>query len=138
MPAVTGADGYGGKDVPAVMDGYRGNADGWRGPLRDLRERGLEEPPEPGVGAPGSLRERDRSDLHGIRMAGTKEGANAAFNRFVGNHGVKYEKVVDRPVRDRDGLPAFHHFPAERRRRIRTTDPTESVFAAGPVGPGPA
>ncbi len=122
--------------------------------------RGLEEPPEPGVGAPGfraalrdvlpktperrrrvhgtadvtgsppgSLRERDRSGLHGIRMAGTKDGANAAFDRFVGNHGVKYGKAVDRPVRDRDGLPAFHHFPAERRRHIGTTDPTGSVFS---------
>ncbi len=62
-------------------------------------------------------------------MAETKDDANAAFDRFVGNHGVKYEKALDSPVRDRDGLPAFHHFPAERRRHIGTTDPTGSMFA---------
>ncbi len=48
-------DEYGEKDVLAVMDGFRGNADSWRDLLRDLRDRGLEEPPELAVGdgAPG-------------------------------------------------------------------------------------
>jgi len=39
MPAVVGAEGYGGKDNLAVMDGFRENADGWRDPFRDLGER---------------------------------------------------------------------------------------------------
>ncbi len=122
MPVVIGADEYGEKDVPAVMDGFRENADSWRDPLRDLRERGLEEPPELAVGdgalgfraalrhvypktreqrcrvhrtanitgaLPKSLRERAKSDLHEIWMAGTKREADAAFDRFVRNHRVK-------------------------------------------------
>ena len=162
MRVVIGADEYGEKDVLAVMDGFRGNADSWRDLLRDLRDRGLEEPPELAVGdgAPGFRtalrdvcpktrerrcwvhrtsnvtgalprppRERAKSDLHEIWMAETKREAEAAFGRFVKNHRVKYERAVAKPGKDRDGPLAFHHFPAEHCRHIRTTNPVESVFA---------
>ncbi len=37
-----------------------------------------------------SLRERAKSDLNEIWMVETKDGANAAFDRFVRTYGVKY------------------------------------------------
>ncbi len=78
---------------------------------------------------PKSLKERAKSDLHGIWMAETRKDAAAAFDRFVKTYGVKYEKAVEKLVKDRDELLAFHHFPAEHCRHIRTTNPIESVFA---------
>ena len=50
-----GADEYGEKDVPAIMDGFRENADSRCDPLKGLGKRSLAVPPEPatGDGAPG-------------------------------------------------------------------------------------
>ena len=45
MPVIIGADEYGGKDVPATMDGFRGNAGRWRDLLPNLKSRGPA-PPE--------------------------------------------------------------------------------------------
>ncbi len=78
---------------------------------------------------PKSLRERDRLDIHEIWRVETKDGANAAFDRFVKNYGVKYEKAVGMRVKDRDELLTFHDFLTQRCRHIRTTNPTRSVFA---------
>ncbi len=50
MSVMAGADEYGEKDVPALMDGFRGNADGWLDPLRGLKKRGLTVPPELAMG----------------------------------------------------------------------------------------
>lgn len=47
---VIGADEYGEKDVLAVSDGYRENAESWRDLLTDLKERGLSMPPELAIG----------------------------------------------------------------------------------------
>ena len=162
MLMIIGTDEYGEKDVPAIMDGFRENADSWRDLLKGLKKRGLTVPPELAIGdgAPGfwtalqdvlpktrtqrcrvhktanvtgampkSLRGKARADLQDIRMAETKKEASATFDLFVEIHGVKYERAVAKPVRDRDELLAFHDFPAEHWKHIRTTNPIGSVFA---------
>ena len=47
---IIGADEYGEKDVLAIRDGFRENADSWRDLLRSLKKRGLNTPPELAVG----------------------------------------------------------------------------------------
>ena len=42
---------------------------------------------------------------------------------------MKYERAVAKLVKDRAELLAFHDFPAEHWKHIRTTNPIESVFA---------
>ena len=49
---------------------------------------------------PKSLHDKAKSDLQDIWMAETKKEANAAFDLFVENYGVKYEKAVGKLVRD--------------------------------------
>ena len=46
MLVIIGADEYGEKDVLAIMDGFRENADSWRDLLKGLKKRGLAVPPE--------------------------------------------------------------------------------------------
>ena len=162
MLVIIGADEYGEKDVLAIMDGFRENADSWRDLLKGLKKRGLTVPPElatgdgalgfwtalrdvyPGtcgqrcwvhrtsnvLGAmPKSIHEKAKADLQDIWMAETKKEANAAFDLFVETYGLKYERAVAKLVKDRDELLAFHDFPAEHWKHIRTTNPIESVFA---------
>lgn len=50
MLVIIGADEYGEKDVLAIMDGFRENADSWRDLLRGLKKRGLNVPPELAIG----------------------------------------------------------------------------------------
>jgi len=50
MLVIIGADEYGEKDVLAVMDGFRENADSWRDLLKGLKKRGLTVPPELATG----------------------------------------------------------------------------------------
>ena len=50
MLVVIGADEYGEKDVLAVMDGFRENADSWRDLLKGLERQGLTVPPELATG----------------------------------------------------------------------------------------
>ena len=50
MLVIIGADEYGGKDVPAIMGGFRKNADSWRDLLKRHRKRGLTVPPELATG----------------------------------------------------------------------------------------
>ena len=50
MLVIIGADEYGQKDVIAIMDGFRENADSWRDLLKGLRKRGLTVPPELAIG----------------------------------------------------------------------------------------
>jgi len=48
--AITGTDEYGEKDVLAITDGFRENADSWRDTLKSLKKRGLNAPPELATG----------------------------------------------------------------------------------------
>ena len=78
---------------------------------------------------PKSLQARAKDHLQDIWMAETKADAEAAFDFFVQAYGVKYDKAVERLIKDRDRLLAFYDFPAEHWRHIRTTNPIESTFA---------
>ena len=42
---------------------------------------------------------------------------------------MKYDKAVERLVKDRGRLLSFYEFPAEHWKHIRTTNPIESTFA---------
>src|SRR5204863_7133398 len=64
-----------------------------------------------------------------IWMAETKNDANAAFDAFVENYAVKYDKAVACLTKDREALLAFYDFPAEHWKHLRTTNPIESTFA---------
>ena len=44
-------------------------------------------------------------------------------------YGIKYEKAVERLMKDREALLAFYDFPAEHWKHLRTTNPIESTFA---------
>ena len=50
MLVIIWAEAYGEKDVLAIMDGFRENADSWRDLLRSLRKRGLTQAPELAIG----------------------------------------------------------------------------------------
>ncbi len=78
---------------------------------------------------PKSLQAGAKSRLHDIWMAETRLEAEKAFDFFIDAYGVKYDKAVQRLVKDRDRLLAFYDFPAEHWKHIRTTNPIESTFA---------
>ena len=78
---------------------------------------------------PKSLQARAKGHLQDIWMAETKADAEAAFEFFVQAYGAKYDRAVERLVKDRDRLLAFYDFPAEHWKHIRTTNPIESTFA---------
>ena len=62
-------------------------------------------------------------------MAETKKDALAAFDAFVETWGVKYDKAVERLIKDRETLLSFYDFPAEHWKHLRTTNVIESSFA---------
>ncbi len=70
-----------------------------------------------------------KQHIHGIWQAETKEDAIAEYELFVKTYESKYPKAVETLTKDRDRLPTFYDFPAERWRHIRTTNPIESTFA---------
>jgi putative transposase len=78
---------------------------------------------------PKSLQARAKGHLQDIWMAETKLEAEKAYDFFVEAYGVKYDKAVERLVKDRDRLLTFYDFPAEHWKHIRTTNPIESTFA---------
>ena len=78
---------------------------------------------------PKSLQARATGHLQDIWMAETKADAEAAFDFFVQAYGAKYDKAVERLIKDRDRLLTFYDFPAEHWKHIRTTNPIESTFA---------
>lgn len=78
---------------------------------------------------PKSIQAKAKGHLHDIWQAETKADANAAFDFFVENYGVKYEKAVAKLLKDRNALLAFYDFPGEHWKHIRTTNPIESTFA---------
>jgi transposase-like protein len=78
---------------------------------------------------PKSLQAKAKSHLQDIWMAETKAEAQMAFDFFIQAYGVKYDRAVERLIKDRDRLLAFYYFPAEHWKHIRTTNPIESTFA---------
>jgi putative transposase len=62
-------------------------------------------------------------------MAESRKDAEKNFDRFLAKYEAKYDKAADCLVKDREALLAFHDFPAEHRKHIRTGNPIESTFA---------
>jgi len=50
------------------------------------------------------------------------------FDAFVETWGVKYDKAVDRLIKDRDALPAFYDSPAEHWKHLQTPDEMDKRF----------
>ena len=78
---------------------------------------------------PKSQQSKAKRALQEIWMAEAKMDALAAFDAFVETWGVKYHKVVECLIKDRDALLAFYDFPAEHWKHLRTTNVIESSFA---------
>jgi hypothetical protein len=54
-----------------------------------------------------------KKDLHAIYEAESRADAEAAFDRFTGKYGAKYERAVTCLAKDRAVLLAFYDFPDE-------------------------
>jgi putative transposase len=78
---------------------------------------------------PPSLQGKAKRDLHAIYEAESRKEAEAAFERFIVKYGAKYDKAVACLAKDREALLAFHDFPAEHWKHVRTSNPIESAFA---------
>lgn len=78
---------------------------------------------------PKGIQARAKQHLHDIWMAETRQDAEAAFDFFLKAYGSKYDKAAQCLAKDRDELLAFHDFPAEHWKHVRTTNPIESTFA---------
>jgi len=64
-------------------------------------------------------------------MLETRETAECALDAFTAIHGVKCERAVHCLIKDRQALLAFHDFPTEHWKYLRTTSAIESTFATG-------
>jgi putative transposase len=78
---------------------------------------------------PKSVHGKAKKDLHAIYEAESRADAEAAFDRFTGKYGAKYDRAVTCLVKDRAVLLAFYDFPAEHWKHIRSSNPIESTFA---------
>ena len=78
---------------------------------------------------PKSQQPKAKRALQEIWMAETKAEAEVAFDAFIENYQVKYEKAAECLNKDRDALLTFYDFPAEHWKHLRTTNPIESTFA---------
>jgi len=78
---------------------------------------------------PQSVQAKAKGHLHNIWQAGTRAEAEVAFDFFVETYGVKWNKAVDKLVKDRAALLTFYDYPAEHWKHIRTSNPIESTFA---------
>ncbi len=78
---------------------------------------------------PQSAQAKAKGHLHDIWQAETRAKAEAAFDFFVETYGVKWDKAIDKLVKDRSALLTFYDYPAEHWKHIRTSNPIESTFA---------
>ena len=58
-----------------------------------------------------------------------QETADTAFARFTAKYGAKPDRAVTCLAKDRAALLAFHDFPAEHWKHVRTSNPIESRSA---------
>jgi putative transposase len=77
---------------------------------------------------PKSLQPKEKTALHDIWQADTKEDAASAFDQFVELFEAKYPKAVLCLQKDREELLAFYDFPTQSWQSLRTTNPIESTF----------
>src|SRR5216110_1893868 len=78
---------------------------------------------------PKSQQSKAKRALQEIWMAETKKDALLAFDAFIENYAIKYDKAVGCLTKDREALLTFYDFPAEHWKHLRTTNPIESTFA---------
>ena len=78
---------------------------------------------------PKSQQPKAKRSLQEIWMAETRAEAVVAFDTFIENYRLKYEKAADCLAKDREVLLAFYDFPAEHWKHLRTSNPIESTFA---------
>ena len=78
---------------------------------------------------PKSSQSKAKEMIHNIYLAETKADAEKAWKKFVNHYGVKYPKVVECLVKDKEELLEFYNFPGEHWIHLRTTNPIESTFA---------
>ncbi|AVZ81315.1 hypothetical protein DBV23_02815 [Edwardsiella ictaluri] len=67
--------------------------------------------------------------LHDIWVDEIRDNAYKAFDRPLTRFQAKYPGVMEKLVKDRDELLAFHDFPAEHWGRIRAINSMESTFS---------
>jgi hypothetical protein len=72
---------------------------------------------------PKSVYGKAKKDLHAIYEAESRDAAEAAFDRFRGEFGAKYDKAVACLAKDRVALLAFYDFPAEHWKHVRSSNP---------------
>lgn len=77
---------------------------------------------------PKSSQPKAKRALHDIWQAETRADAEKAFDAFIRTYEVKYPKVVECLLKDREELMTFYEFPAQHWQSIRTTNPIESTF----------
>jgi putative transposase len=78
---------------------------------------------------PKSVQPKAKVDLKEIWMAEGRADAEKAFDRFLAKYEAKYDKDTACLAKDPEALLAFHDFPAEHWKHIRTSNPIESTFA---------
>ena len=76
-----------------------------------------------------SVQANMKKDLREVHRAPSRASADAAIDVFSEKYGAKYGKAVECLTKDRAALLAFYDFPAEHWDHLRTSNPTESVFA---------
>ena len=78
---------------------------------------------------PKRLQPKAKEALREIVHAETLDDADKAFDAFVEEFSLKYDKAVECLTKDRGPLLAFFEFPAEHWKHLRTTNPIESAFS---------
>jgi len=78
---------------------------------------------------PKSVQPAAKSDLRKVWSAPDRATAEAAIATFADKYGAKYEKAVSCLTKDQDALLTLYDFPAEHWDHLRTSNPSESVFA---------
>jgi putative transposase len=78
---------------------------------------------------PKSIQGRAKVQIRNMYMAPTREEAMKAYDHFLYQYAVKYEKACECLKRDEESLFAFYDFPAEHWVHIRSINPIESTFA---------
>lgn len=77
---------------------------------------------------PKSMQKRAKDLLQQIWTFLAREKAGKVFDHFLRVYRAKYPKAYTCMEKNREDLLAFHHFPAERWKRVRAGNVIESTF----------
>ncbi len=72
---------------------------------------------------------RAKVQIRNMYMAPTKEEAMKAYDHFLSQCAVRYERACECSKKDKESLFAFYDFPAGHWAHIRSINPIESTFA---------